>query len=206
MEQEFESRHFLMRKKVKTEMTEFIEMLAIVHSKLAEYDKSQMKRKVKHFIQSWDKSGRSLLKSLGKLDAVDATVLEGVKKKILDALTFLTSNELLEITRSVVVEYRDEIKYIMDVFLKETQLRTSLQEVLDFFVGKSDDTNVENMESLMKEMTFDNFKPQRINSNLMDVFDQQNFSDLQLRWQTEGNPTLNAHKVVLSNFSAIFRR
>lgn len=209
MEQVFESRRLPMNKKVKTEMTEFIEMLGIVHGKLIDYDKSQMKSKVKHFMQSWDKSGRSILKMLDKLDATEPAVIEGVKKKILEMLTLVTSNEILGMARNVVTEYHDEIKNVMNTFLKQTQLGVSLQEVLDFFVGKSDDgTNVENIETLLNAMTFDNFKPQRMNGNLMDVFDQDKFSDLQLRWQetSETTHTINAHKVVLSNFSAIFLR
>jgi hypothetical protein len=208
MEQVFESRRLPMNKKVKTEMTEFIEMMGVVHTKLIDYDKSQMKSKVKHFLQAWDKSGRSINKLLDKFDTTEPAVLEGVKKKILEMLTLVTSNEILGMARNVVMEYQDEIKKVMDLFLKQTQLSASLQEVLDFFVGKSDDgTNVENIETLLNAMTFDNFKPQRMNGTLMEMFDQDKFSDLQLRWQeaAEAAQTINAHKVILSNFSAIFR-
>ncbi len=197
-----------MNKKIKSELTEFVELLGVVHGKLTDYDGSQMKHKVKHFLHSWDKAGRSITKLLDKYDTTEPSVIEGVKKRILEMLALMTSNEVLGVARNVVMEYHDEIKNVMDVFLKQTQLRASLQEVLNFFVGKSgDDTNVENIETLLNEMTFDNFKPQRMNGNLMEVFDQDKFSDLQLQWQeTAEAQMINAHKVILSNFSAIFRR
>jgi hypothetical protein len=201
-----------MNKKATAEMNEFLEMLTVVNGKLTSFDKAQMKSKVKRFLRSWDKTGKDITKAFVKLSAIEPAELEAIKKKSLENLSLVTSEEILLSVRAIVSDFADEANKAMDILLKQSNLRVLLQEVLEFFVGKTEksDNNseletVDNIESMLSEMTFDNFKPKRMNSNLMTIFDSKIHSDLEFRWALD-DASLNAHKIILANISATFRR